>query len=139
MKILSTLKLLAATVLAVAIFYVGGTASMQALRYYGNFDWAIITAAFWLGGLLMVVIVAECVKRIIVAVASVIEDEEAPMSAPAEHEDEEDSRPTRAAAKPGPGTAPKPPSPALKPAAAQAPAPAKPAQPGQAAAAPAKK
>src|SRR5438045_9764227 len=84
-KILSTVKLLGATILAVAIFYVGGMATMQALHYYGNFEWAITTASFWLGGLVMVAVVAECVKRIIVASASVVEDEApAPVAAPPE-------------------------------------------------------
>jgi hypothetical protein len=94
-KIISIVKLIAAAALAVAIFYVGGMASMQALHYFGAFDWAITTAAFWLGGLVMVVIVAECVKRIIVAVASVIEDEAEPPHEAALIEEAEESRPAR--------------------------------------------
>ncbi|MBI3496569.1 MAG: hypothetical protein HY058_04625 [Proteobacteria bacterium] len=78
MKILSAFKLIAVTILAVAIFYVGGMAGMQALHYYGNFEWAVTTAAFWLGGLLMVLVVVESVKRTIVAIASLVEDEVPP-------------------------------------------------------------
>jgi hypothetical protein len=125
-KILSTVKLLGATIIAVAIFYVGGMASMQALHYYGNFEWAITTASFWLGGLVMVVIVAECVKRIIVAVASVVEEEAAAPAVPPAA-DEEESRPAKPMARPvqaPPAQAPKPaapqpPKPAAAPAAAQ--------------------
>src|SRR5258708_39680804 len=91
-KILSTVKLLGATILAVAIFYVGGMASMQALHYFGNFEWAITTASFWLGGLVMVVVVVECVKRTIMAIAAMVE-EEGPPPAPAAAADAEDSHP----------------------------------------------
>ncbi len=88
MKILSTVKLVGAAILAVAIFYVGGMASMQALHYFGNFEWAITTASFWLGGLVMVVVVVECVKRTIMAIAAMVE-EEGPPPAPAAAADAE--------------------------------------------------
>jgi hypothetical protein len=108
MKIFSLIKALGATVIGLAVFYVGGMAAIELLALAGPVNWAIKTAAFWAGGLLLAVFVAEAMRRIIVLLAMTL-DEDAP-PAPAADGEESDDR-TRPAAKPA---APPPKAPAAK-------------------------
>ena len=75
MNIVGILKALGAATMAVAIFYVGGMASLEALSYLGKFDWAIKTATFWTGGVVLALVLAEMTRRIISDIAAFLEEE----------------------------------------------------------------
>ena len=75
MAVIGILKALGAAIMAVAIFYVGGMASLEALSYLGQFDWPIKTAAFWTGGVVLALVLAEMTRRIISDITAFLEEE----------------------------------------------------------------
>lgn len=112
MGFLGLLKAIGAAAMAVGIFYVGGMASLEALGHFGQFDWAIKTATFWTGGVLLAFVLAEATRRIIVNIGAFLEEEAAPSTLKFEVDDEHDGPPPRPAARPA---APPPkPAPAKK-------------------------
>jgi hypothetical protein len=108
MGFVGILKAIGAAVMAVAIFYVGGMASLEALGYLGQFDWPIKTAAFWTGGVVLALVLAEMTRRIIADIAAFLEEEADRPRPKAEAEEERDEPPPKQPARP---TAP-PPKPA---------------------------
>ena len=113
MGILAILKAFAAAIMAVAIFYVGGMASLEALGHLGQFDWAIKTATFWTGGVVLAFVLAEMTRRIISDIAAFLEDEAAPAQLKFEVDEQHDDPPPKPAAKPA-AAPPKAPAPAKK-------------------------
>jgi hypothetical protein len=113
MGFLGILKAIGAAAMAVAIFYVGGMASIEALGYLGTFDWAIKTAAFWTGGVVLAFVLAEMTRRIIMDIAAFLEEEAEPPRLKFEVDEEHDGPPPKPAAKPA-APPPKPAAPAKK-------------------------
>ncbi|MBM3532878.1 MAG: hypothetical protein FJX60_07575 [Alphaproteobacteria bacterium] len=111
MGIVGILKAIGAAAMAVAIFYVGGMASLEALGYLGQFDWAIKTAAFWTGGVVLALVLAEMTRRIIADIAAFLEEEADRPQPKAESEAERDEPPPKQPARPATAP-PKPPAPA---------------------------
>ena len=103
MNIVGILKALGAATMAVAIFYVGGMASLEALSYLGKFDWAIKTATFWTGGVVLALVLAEMTRRIISDIAAFLEEEADTHRLKFEVDKIEEDQPApRAAARPQP-------------------------------------
>jgi hypothetical protein len=109
------LKALLVSVMAVAIFYVGGMASLEALEHLGAFEWPVKTAVFWGGGLLLALVLTEATRRIIVTIASFLEEEAERPPLKFEVDEEHDVSPRAATRAPAAGHPPKPASPAKKP------------------------
>lgn len=114
MGFLGILKAIGAAAMAVGIFYVGGMASLEALGHLGPFDWAIKTATFWTGGVVLAFLLAEMTRRIITNIAAFLEEEAAAPKLKFEVDEEHDELPAKPAAKAAP---PKPAAPPPKPAA----------------------
>lgn len=111
MGFVGILKAIGAAVMAVAIFYVGGMASLEALGYLGQFDWAIKTAAFWTGGVVLALVLAEMTRRIISDIAAFLDEEAGAAKPKVEVDEAKDEPPPRPAARP----AVPPPKPAGQP------------------------
>lgn len=109
------LKALVVSVMAVAIFYVGGMASIEALGHFGAFEWPVKTAVFWGGGLLLALVLTEATRRIIVTIASFLEEEPDRSPLKFEVDEEHDSSHRPAPKAPVAGHPPRPASPAKKP------------------------
>lgn len=112
------LKALSISVMAVAVFYVGGMASLEALDRFGAFEWPVKTAAFWAGGLLLALVLTEATRRIIVTIASFLEEEpdSARLKFEVDEEHEAAHRPAvRAPVAPHPARPAAPPLPPKKP------------------------
>lgn len=110
MGILGIVKALGAAIMAVGIFYVGGMASLEALHYIpAQFDWPIKTATFWSGGVLLTLVLVEAARRVIMAVATFLEDEPPEPKLKFEVDEEKDEPPP---AKPGARPSAPPPKPA---------------------------
>jgi len=107
------LKALAISIMAVAIFYVGGMASLEALGHFGSFEWPVKTVVFWAGGLLLALVLTEATRRIIVTIASFLEEE--PDNAPLKFEvdEERDGTHRPAARTPAAAHPPRPAAPAV--------------------------
>jgi hypothetical protein len=112
MGIVGIVKAIGAAVMAVSIFYVGGMASLEALSYLGQFDWAIKTAAFWTGGVVLALVLAEMTRRIISDIAAFLEEEAGEPKLKFEVDEIHDDPPPKPAARP----AAAPPKPAAPPA-----------------------
>ncbi|MSP48893.1 MAG: hypothetical protein EXQ95_06155 [Alphaproteobacteria bacterium] len=95
------LKALGAAVMAVSIFYVGGMASLEALSYLGQFDWPIKTAAFWTGGVVLALVLAEMTRRVISDIAAFLEDEVVEPKLNIEAEEVRNELPAKPTARPG--------------------------------------
>jgi hypothetical protein len=116
MGFLGILKAIGAAAMAVGIFYVGGMASLEALGHLGQFDWAIKTATFWTGGVVLAFLLAEMTRRIIANMGAFLEEEAAAPRLKFEVDDEHDELPSRPAARPvaaPPRPAAAPPKPAV--------------------------
>lgn len=99
MGFLGILKALGAAAMAVGIFYVGGMASLEALGHLGQFDWAIKTATFWTGGVVLAFVLAEMTRRIIMNIAAFLEEEAGEPKPKFEVDEEHDEPPPKAGAK----------------------------------------
>jgi len=84
-------KTLLAVMLALIVFLIGGLASIQWLTLRDTYPWAVIIAAFWLGGLMMAWAVMEIGRRMLSMLSAI--GEEPPPPPKVEDDDEEDDRP----------------------------------------------
>lgn len=106
------LKAIGTAIMVVAIFYVGGMASLEALGYLGQFDWPIKTVTFWTGGAVLALVLAEMTRRIIADIAAFIEEEPSQPRLKFEVDEIKEDLPAKPAARPA---APPPPRPAAAP------------------------
>ncbi len=100
MGFLGIAKAIGAAAMAVAIFYVGGMASLEALSHLGQFDWAIKTATFWTGGVVLTFVLAEMTRRIIADIAAFLEEEADAPKLKFEVDEVHDDPPPKPAARP---------------------------------------
>lgn len=105
------LKAIGTAIMVVAIFYVGGVASLEVLDRFGEFGWAIKTVTFWTGGAILALILAEITRRIIADIAVFIEEEPRQPALKFEVDEIKEDLPARPAARP----ASPPPKPAAAP------------------------
>ena len=108
---LGILKAISTAIMVVAIFYVGGVASLETLDRFGDFGWATKTVTFWTGGAVLALVLAEMTRRLISDVAAFLEDEAGQPQLKFEVDEIKEDLPPRPAARP---TAP-PPKPAAAP------------------------
>ena len=106
------LKAIGTAIMVVAIFYVGGVASLEILDRFGEFGWATKTVTFWTGGAVLALVLAEMTRRLISDIAAFLEDEAGPPQPKFEVDEIKADLPARAAARP----ATPPPRPAAAPA-----------------------
>ncbi|MBM3598003.1 MAG: hypothetical protein FJX35_07300 [Alphaproteobacteria bacterium] len=102
-------KILLSAVLALIVFLMGGIATVQWLAWRDTYPWAVVVAAFWLGGLVMTWLVMELGHRVLKIIGAV-GDEPEPEPKGEDEDEDDDLPPARgrpsAGAKPGKPVAP---------------------------------
>lgn len=85
-------KLIVLALLAMVLFLLGGIAAIQWMTMRGDtYPVAVILSAFWLGGLVMALVVFEIGQRMLTLMGAIGDEPEPP--AKSDEDDDEDDRP----------------------------------------------
>jgi hypothetical protein len=87
-------KILLSALLALIVFLMGGIATVQWLAWRDTYPWAVVVAAFWLGGLIMTWLVMELGYRVL-RIIGAVGDEPEPEPKKQDEDEDDDLPPVR--------------------------------------------